>query len=606
MGFRKWCSTVVIASLLGGLALVPGVASAASVTATVNWNSTTGKNATNLHYGLNIYKAFEGSSVSSNTTYKNNVAYMKPGIIRYHRADQMAESRSGYPGYSAGGWVQNPGTSAYAWDYAKIDSILSQTFGNNPVRMINLANWPSYMDDGTGKLKTTAYNDYANFVLALVDYVNGTKGYNVQYWEILNEVDNDGGPYASNFAAVATIYNTVATKIKNKYPSLKVGGPAFARPDLTSQVTTFISNAHANLDFVSYHSYSSGNTACGATPQTNAQMWDSAASNGAITTSIKSIISNHTTRAIETFHDEYNISWCPPDSRMNDIKGAVFDALTMVSVASAGATGAMAWNEADGWYGKLDGSYNQRPASHVYKIFNEDMTGSIVSTSVSDASKIAVMAVKSGNWRKIAIINRSEASQTVQLNITGASSNVKASSLYTVKRVYSWGLNYDNVAHGNLTGSGGYTIPADTVTVLVMDEGNISSGNKVNDYSLEAGSNWLYYYGSRVNSNARTGNYAAQVGTGAAVYQTISGLSPNTKYTLRAWSKKQYSGSSGYIYVKNYGGSEVTSSVAGTGYGENVITFTTGSSNTGAEIGIWGSSGSGFFWADDFELYQEK
>ncbi|WP_127493715.1 GH39 family glycosyl hydrolase [Paenibacillus glycanilyticus] len=602
--FKKAAALTLSAVLLTAVIAIPSNAFAASVSANVNWNVSTGKTAGNLSYGMNIYKAFEGSTVAGDSSYKTNVAYMNNGILRYHRADQMAESRSGYAGYSPGGWVNNPGAANYAWDYTKIDSIFSNTFSNSPIRMVDFANWPSYMDDGTGKLKTNMYDAYAAFCADLVDYLNNVKHYNIQYWEVFNELENGpSGPYSNNMGELAVIYNKVATALKLKDSSIKVGGPAFARADLTAQVDAFLAGSHAKLDFVSYHSYASGNTACGATPLTNQQLFD-AADAGWVTTSMKTEIAKYTTRNIETFHDEYNISWCPPDNRMNNEIGMIFDSLAMISMAKAGATGTMAWNEADGYYGKLEGwsPYNKRASANLYNIFNSDMKGDIVASTVSDGSKLAVMAVKSGSWRKIAIVNRSETDQTVQLAISGASSNVTSSTSYTAKQVLSWGVNYASVTHGTLTGSSGYSIPANSVTVLVMDEGSLAVPNKVLNNSLESASDWGYYYGTRQASNARTGTYSAQVGNGAYVWQTITGLSPNTTYTLKGWGKKQSSGITSYMYVSNYGGAQINTPITGTSYGLYTITFTTGASTTSADIGIWQDSGTGFTWGDDFEL----
>ncbi|MFC4778046.1 hypothetical protein ACFO9Q_14690 [Paenibacillus sp. GCM10023252] len=499
----------------------------------------------------------------------------------------------------------NPGSSSYAWDFTKIDPIFSNTFTHAPVRMVNFANWPSYMDDGTGKLKTTMYDAYAAFCASLVNYLNNVKHYNIQYWEVFNELENGpSGPYSSNMGELAVIYNKVADALKATDSSIKVGGPAFARADITAQVDAFLAGSHAKLDFVSYHSYASGNTACGATPLNNQQLFD-AADIGWVTNSVKTEIAKYTSRNIETFHDEYNISWCPPDGRMNNEIGMVFDSLALISMAKAGVTGSMAWNEADGYYGKLEGwsPFNKRPSANLFNIFNSDMKGDIVTSSVSDASKIAIMAVKSGSWRKIAIVNRSEADQTVQLSISGASPNVTSSTSYTAKQVLSWGVNYSSVTHGTLTGSAGYSVAANSVTVLVLDEGSLSNSNKVLNNSLETNSNWGYYYGIRAASNARTGTYSAQVGNGAYTYQTITGLSPNTTYTLKGWGKKQASGNTGYIYASNYGGSQINVAITGTSYAQYTLTFTTGPSSTSADIGVWQNSGTGLTWADDFELY---
>jgi len=435
-----------------------GHSNAASVTGSVAWNNPTGKSTTSMSYGLNLYSGSSSEHIV-NATYRANVAAMKPGIVRYHRADLLADAAS-----NPIGWVNNAGSSSYSWNAARINTVLSQQFANAPIRMVNIPNWPAYMDDGTGKLKTTMYAAYATFCADLVTLVNITQGHAVQYWEVTNEKDDT---YDANMVGLATIYNQARDAMIARDGTIKIGGPSFARPDLTARVGTFIANAHAKLDFVSYHTYSSGNTA-----DSNAQIWNSAAGLGGHTTDFKNIISTYTTRAIETHHNEYNISWNPPDGRMNDITGAIFDSLAMISIAKAGATASAAWNEADGWYGKIEAwdPYWRRPASYVYEIFNTDMGGEIVNDTISDSAKVGIMGVKGGAWKKVALINRSGADQTVQLSFSGWGATPASTDSFTVKRVYSWGLAYESVTYGTLTSSGGYTLPANTVSVLVIQE----------------------------------------------------------------------------------------------------------------------------------------
>lgn len=593
----------VLAAVVLTFATPIAPAYAASLTATVNWSSSQGT-ATGYSYGLNIYKAQEGS-VASDADYKSNVAYMKPGIVRYHRADQMGDSATGT------GWVQNPSTSAYAWDATKINGILTQTFSNSPVRMINIANWPSYMDDGTGKLKTTMYDAYAAFCADLVQIVNLNQGHDVLYWEVLNEKDD---AYSGNMAELALIYSKAYDAMRAKSASIKIGGPAFARPDLTARVDTFVANAYSKLDFISYHTYSSGSTG-----DSNASIWNSAQGLGATTTSIKSILANYTTRAIETFHDEYNISWNPPDGRMNNEKGMIFDALAMISITKAGATASMAWNESDGWYGKLEGwaPYNKRASAHLYNLFNTDMGGTIAGTSVSDSSKVDLLGTYGGSWKKLALVNRSEADQTVQLSFSGWSTSIPGNTLFTVKRVYGWGIAYDSVRYDQLTSSTGYTLPADSVTILVLDENNKSyaaaSTNYVtnanfdngmtgwNTWALQAGDDAADYtetYGGRDGAHLTHWKNAYY---GVYTYQSITGLTNGT-YTLKAWVASSGGQYEARMEAKNYGGSTLYADIPAGGWTQITIP-NIAVTNGQIEVGFWSKANSGnYAYIDDVEL----
>lgn len=108
---------------------------------------------------------------------------------------------------------------------------------------------------------------------------------------------------------------------------------------------------------------------------------------------------------------------------------------------------------------------------------------------------------------------------------------------------------------------------------------------------------------SVVNSNAHSGTYAVKcTGNANGCYQTITGLIPNTSYTLTGYGKLGGTGEAAHFYVQNYGGTEIGSSITGTSYAQKTITFTTGSSNTSATVGFYKEGGSGSAYADDFVL----
>ena len=106
-----------------------------------------------------------------------------------------------------------------------------------------------------------------------------------------------------------------------------------------------------------------------------------------------------------------------------------------------------------------------------------------------------------------------------------------------------------------------------------------------------------------VTGNAHGGTYAVRTGASyAGVDQVVTGLSPNTSYTLRAWVKNASSGNTTYLGVKSFGGTETNENTTSTGYQELTVTFTTGASNTTADIYIWKNGGSAYAYADDFTL----
>lgn len=125
--------------------------------------------------------------------------------------------------------------------------------------------------------------------------------------------------------------------------------------------------------------------------------------------------------------------------------------------------------------------------------------------------------------------------------------------------------------------------------------------------SFEDGSaSWnIAWYGD-VSTDGYVGTNSAKIGGSTAqgsVEQTVSGLTPNTTYTLSAWLKTDSSDVTVVLGAKNFGGSEVASSVANsTSYQQRTITFTTGATSTSAIIYIYKNAGDGFAYGDEVEL----
>ncbi len=102
-----------------------------------------------------------------------------------------------------------------------------------------------------------------------------------------------------------------------------------------------------------------------------------------------------------------------------------------------------------------------------------------------------------------------------------------------------------------------------------------------------------------VNSNARTGDYAARLTTAyGGIEQYISGLTPNTTYVLKGWAK----GTNGEFGVRNYGSYQRQVYVNASDYTQGEITFTTGSTNTTVTVFMYKRAAAGEVYFDDLEL----
>lgn len=164
---------------------------------------------------------------------------------------------------------------------------------------------------------------------------------------------------------------------------------------------------------------------------------------------------------------------------------------------------------------------------------------------------------------------------------------------------------------GSYSNANNNTLEVDYVRVWGY---NAATGPVLANPDFESGSTgtnvsgWPSRYGatapSVVSSNQRTGARALRLrGANTGVEQTISGLQPNTTYTLSGYISAS-SGNTGYIGVKNYGGSQLLSGVSSSNYTQAAVTFTTGSSSTSATVFCYKPGGSGDAYFDDlnFEL----
>jgi hypothetical protein len=345
----------------------------------------------------------------------------------------------------AEGWVIQPNTANYAWDRAKIARAwLGSHPGVTADRMINIPGFPAYMKDAQGRLKPEFYDAYARFCADLVRLVNRELNQPARDWEITNELDANA--YASDTLGtgqgmdeVGKIYTQVAQAMRSVDPRIKIGGPAMANAYNTKRLTAFLNHAYGQLDFVSVHRYSTFQAFNSAQDPQNQGIWQSAENRADVINPVRQALNAVRLRLgdrdIALFHNEFNISgkYQLNDPRMRDERGMIYDALALAAIANSGMTGAMAWNEADGIYGKLaptaDGNWQARPVVPVFNLYNHYFRGDIVKTSaptrVLDAGKVlrgevapnlvTTFAVRGPDYKALALINRSGQTHSVRI-----------------------------------------------------------------------------------------------------------------------------------------------------------------------------------------------
>jgi regulation of enolase protein 1 (concanavalin A-like superfamily) len=138
----------------------------------------------------------------------------------------------------------------------------------------------------------------------------------------------------------------------------------------------------------------------------------------------------------------------------------------------------------------------------------------------------------------------------------------------------------------NATATGSTVLPnAFEVSYVHVYQG--SGGATITNPGFEQATTGWTLSGSAavVNYNQNTGfNTLRMNGSPGYAEQVITGLTPNTIYTLSGWDRVSYPSAVARIGVKNYGGSEIWVDNSNTGYTQESVTFTTGPTSTQATI----------------------
>jgi len=143
-----------------------------------------------------------------------------------------------------------------------------------------------------------------------------------------------------------------------------------------------------------------------------------------------------------------------------------------------------------------------------------------------------------------------------------------------------------------------------------------SSGRVDAALSVAAANNWGFETGNLVAWTAvggvtpvylagHTGYIGTQIGStsvASSLSQTISGLRPNTTYTLSVYAKRDANPTGASLQLINFGGGSPAIGMAATTYTQYSITFTTGSTNTSVKLVIYRAAAAGVTTVDDFLL----
>ncbi len=491
------------------------------VTGEVHWDQSQGRSVSPYAYGANVWQGFDPNIAGNpgSSVYKNRMADMRPGMVRYHSWEMLGEA-----GSTQRGWLNNASSDTPTWNQTKIGNALSGAYSYGPQVMMNIPKWPdAWNESGNKKLRADRYTQFATYCADLVRVVNVNLGKNVVYWEVMNEPDDFGYNGKGDFQEVGRIYAQAAAAMKSVDGSIKIGGPAFARgwKEQADNVNGFLDTAGNNLSFISYHGYGTFDTNLSIT-----SLYDAARDAWAVSYWVDVAVRGHGLN-IERFHNEINVNGNQYsgniDYRTTNEKGLIFNTLSLLTLATSGyTTGNAVWNESDGWYGLMDAdtNYTPRPAYYGVKLLNDDGKGEIKTVSGFDTSKVCAFALQSGNYVKLFLVNRAQADVVVKApTISGLPSYTPNTQKFTRKVAAAWnggGVYYPgDVSLAEL--QSGFVLSADTVTELILDTGTIpsvsaslsasvaSAPGSVN-FSAEGTYDWIHFGNGMVGGSNRALN----------------------------------------------------------------------------------------------------
>jgi hypothetical protein len=365
--------------------------------------------------GLNGYGALVLES-GKDQRFIENLKIMNPKHYRFHDFIQQDAGEN---------WRAFADDENQTWNRQKIsdwaDMIrLWRENGIDPEITVTIASFPKWMMKNTiaGQklLAQSEYINYAKFVAELVKIINVEEGLGIENIEITNELDQQYGVKLEEanlqpkMDELATIYYESAKEIRKIDQSIKIGGPSFSRADKTNLIDQFLKkladlNAKNYLNFISYHSYASGNL-----NDSDVDIFRRASGNiKFFNRSMLNLLEQNGFSSTKIYMNEFNISWVYTnnDPRMQNFKGAIFDALSLIEGLRQDIDQFTPWNDKDDIYGKMSNSFILRPSARVYELFSKNFSAGSVLNLDDNSEDYDSLLVKDDGKYKLLLVNKS-------------------------------------------------------------------------------------------------------------------------------------------------------------------------------------------------------
>ncbi len=375
----------------------------------VDWSSAIAQT-TPLMFGSNDYEIIYPQRAADNN-FQNILSQLNIPLIRIHHAE-LSEH-----------WTD---AQSQTWNENKIKAGYDTSYRYQPQIVQNIPRWASWMaEDSDGLLAYDQYDRYADFCAELVTILNLKQNRNILFWEPFNELDKTYQE-AGKLAELWQIYNLVATRMKQVDGRIKVGGPVLTW-DNSEILESFLSKCHQNVDFISWHSYASGD----ANDSTD-KIMSFTEKYGEQTRRFRSLVSKYIPqRQVPLFLSEYNInySWDSGENRQNTHLGAVWFASVFKHLAEAKIDMATSWHLKDGIYGMIDPDNRMRASAILFSWAVNFLIGTVVKTQ-SDRPGLETLAIQQDNdHRSLLLINKS--AEAAKVNLIGANAYFQPGKITT-------------------------------------------------------------------------------------------------------------------------------------------------------------------------------
>ncbi|MCS7460080.1 RICIN domain-containing protein [Paenibacillus doosanensis] len=408
----------------------------------VDWG-TTGKTIPAYAYGLNSNGLLQ-DSYTTDANFMSHLRYLNgnKGLVRIHSTSMISTS----------GWIN----ADLTWSESKIVAALTPLAAEHYPVMINIPYGPNgqtdYLDADT----------FAAFAAELVRIVNVEHGLGIAYWEIPNERESGFVNPGLNASAMANLIRKSYTAMKAIDPSIQVGGPAASDVNV-SYISNVVQAAWPQIDFVTMHAYSSGQSR----PGTDNQAYDHAQKQGVLVNSLRSaLLANNSQADLPILIDEYNMTW-DTDPRLHTSKESVYSALLVAGVIGGAGSGVNFWHAESSYMGLMNDRRELYDTADLNHWFNRFFHGQAAASVFPDKSKVDGFAVKGDNRNSVLLVNRTNNEQLVRLQQSGSQlTNQAAASSWDLYRIDEYGSSHMPGIDGSQWPTTGILLPANSVTIV--------------------------------------------------------------------------------------------------------------------------------------------